>query len=88
MTEECRQVLASVSAYLDGDLGTTACESIERHGRVCARCAQLIAGLRETVGLCRQAGSRPVPETVRRRARAQVQRLLDGDSIAHGDSID
>jgi anti-sigma factor RsiW len=86
MTGECRRVLASVSAYLDGDLDATTCESIEAHCGTCFECANLIAGLRKTVGLCRQAGSTPVPEAVRQRARASVQRLLDGDSIVYNDS--
>lgn len=76
---ECRRVLASVSAYLDGDLDATACESIEEHCRQCASCANVIAGLRETVGLCRQAGSAPVPEAIRQRARERVRRLLEAD---------
>ena len=88
MTAECRRVLASVSAYLDGDLDSTTCESIETHCRTCTGCAEVIAGLRKTVGLCRQAGSTPVPEAVRRRARASVQRLLDGDPIVHRESTD
>jgi anti-sigma factor RsiW len=86
MTAECRRVLASVSAYLDGDLDATTCESIEAHCEGCAACADVIAGLRRTVGLCQQAGSAPVPEAVRRRARARVRRLLDGASNVRGDS--
>ena len=88
MTAECRRVLRSVSAYLDGDLDATACDSIEAHCRGCSGCADVVAGLRETVGLCRQAGSTPVPEAVRQRARASVRRLLDGDSTVHGNSPD
>jgi anti-sigma factor RsiW len=79
MTGECRRALASVSSYLDGDLDATTCASIEAHCRECTACAEVIAGLRETVGLCRQAGATPVPEAIRQRARASVQRLLDGD---------
>jgi anti-sigma factor RsiW len=79
LSAECRRILASVSAYLDGDLDATACESIETHCRQCARCADVIVALRQTVDLCRQAGSTPVPEAVRQRARASVQRLLDAE---------
>lgn len=74
---ECRRILSSVSEYLDGDLDATSCESIEVHCSSCAACADLIAGLRETVGLCRQAASLPIPEAVRQRAQASVRRLLD-----------
>ena len=86
MTAECRRVLASVSAYLDGDLDSTTCESIETHCRTCPECADVIAGLRRTVGLCRQAGSTLVPEAVRQRARTSVQRLLDGEAVERNDS--
>ena len=82
---ECRQLLASVSAYLDGDLEAGACESIEMHCRECAGCAEIVAGLRETAGLCRQVGSAPVPEVVRQRALARVRRLLDGSQNAESD---
>jgi anti-sigma factor RsiW len=79
MSRECRDVLAGISAYLDGDLEAAACETIERHCRHCARCAAFVTGLRETVGLCRRAGSVPLPESVRRRARESVRRLLEED---------
>ena len=74
---ECRTVLAEISAYLDGELDTTGCEAIDRHCQHCASCRALVSGLRETVGLCRQAASVPLPESVRERARASVRRLLD-----------
>jgi anti-sigma factor RsiW len=75
---ECQATLANISAYLDGELGTSACEAIERHCRACPRCAALVDGLRATVGLCRQAGSASLPDAVRQRARERVRRLLDG----------
>ena len=74
---DCQTILAGISAYLDGELDTTACDAIERHCHECPRCAALVTGLRDTVGLCRQAGSVPLPESVRQRARASVRRLLD-----------
>jgi anti-sigma factor RsiW len=86
LSAECRRVLVSVSAYLDGDLERTACDSIETHCRQCSRCADIVAGLRETVGLCRQAGSTPVPEAVRQRALASVRRLLDAEQDVRADS--
>jgi anti-sigma factor RsiW len=72
-------MLAGISAYLDGDLDATACQAIERHCRNCPRCAALVDGLRETIGLCREAGSTPLPEPVRQRARASIARLLASD---------
>ena len=73
----CDEVLANISRYLDRELNTTACDAIERHCLACASCAALVTSLRETVGLCRQAGTVPLPEDVRQRARESVRRLLD-----------
>jgi len=73
---ECSAMLAGISAYLDGDLDATECQAIERHCRDCPRCAAVVEGLRETIGLCREAGSTPLPEPVRQRARASIERLL------------
>jgi anti-sigma factor RsiW len=77
---ECRAILANISAYLDGELEATACEAIERHCQGCNSCAELVKGLRETVGLCRAAASIPLPEPVRQRARDSVRELLERES--------
>ncbi len=73
----CHEVLTNISGYLDGELDTTACDAIERHCQECAGCAGLVNGLRETLGLCRQAATAPLPDAVRQRARESVRRLLD-----------
>jgi anti-sigma factor RsiW len=76
---DCKVILDNISAYLDGELESTACDAIERHCQGCLTCAALVNGLRETVGLCRQAASVPLPTAVRQRARDSVRRLLDQD---------
>ena len=75
--QECKTILANISGYLDGELERTACEEIERHCQSCSSCSALVTGLRETVGLCRQAAVVPLPDEVRQRARESVRRLLD-----------
>jgi anti-sigma factor RsiW len=75
-TNTCQEVLTNISGYLDGELDTTACDAIEQHCHDCATCAALVNGLRETVGLCRQAATAPLPDAVRQRARDSVRRLL------------
>jgi anti-sigma factor RsiW len=77
MTPECRRVLADISAYLDGDLDKGACESIEQHCATCAGCAKVVAGLKQTAGLCRQVAATPLPPAVLERARASLRRLLE-----------
>jgi anti-sigma factor RsiW len=73
----CREVLTNISGYLDGELDATACDAIDRHCQTCPNCAALVRGLRETVGLCRQAASAPLPDAVRRKALESVRQLLD-----------
>jgi anti-sigma factor RsiW len=73
----CESILGNISAYLDGDLETTACAEIEQHCQQCESCRTLVTSLRDTVGLCRQAGSLPLPEHVRQRARDSVRELLE-----------
>jgi anti-sigma factor RsiW len=79
----CKEVLTNISAYLDGELDTTACDAIERHCRECPDCATLVNGLRQTVGLCRQAGRTPLPDAVRQRALESVRQLLERESKQH-----
>jgi anti-sigma factor RsiW len=72
----CAEILAHISAYLDGELDATECECIDHHCAGCASCASIVAGLRTTVGLCRDAGSAPLPAVVRQRAQESVRKLL------------
>jgi anti-sigma factor RsiW len=81
LPKSCHDVLANISGYLDGELDTTACGAIEQHCLACPSCAALVKGLRDTVGLCRQAATTPLPDAVRRRALESVRQLLD----RHGD---
>ncbi len=72
----CQQMLAGIAHYLDGELDAVACAEVERHCETCVSCAALIDSLRLTVGLCRQAAALTLPDDVRVRARARVERLL------------
>jgi len=73
---ECVTVLGGISAYLDGELETTACDAIERHCETCASCAAVVKGLRDTIGLCRGVAIAPIPAPVREKAQASIRALL------------
>jgi len=73
---ECAAILSNISAFLDGDLEATACAAIEAHCASCPRCAPVVAGLRSTIGLCREVAAAPLPDAVRQRAQDAVRRLL------------
>jgi anti-sigma factor RsiW len=76
MSESCAAILANISAFLDGELDATECAAIEAHCAHCERCAPVVAGLRDTIGLCRNVAAAPLPEPVRARAQEAVRRLL------------
>ncbi len=69
-----------VSAYIDGELGHEECHTIEAHCRTCPTCAAFIDSLRHTVGLCREAGGRPLPDSVRQLARDRIAALISGST--------
>lgn len=73
---DCASVAAQIQAYVDGELPAVECDAIERHCAGCDRCAVLVRGLRETIGMCREAGRAPLPESISARAREQVRQLL------------
>jgi anti-sigma factor RsiW len=73
---DCAALLERVSAYLDQELDDATCRGIDEHCEVCPDCAGVIEGLRNTIGLCRATGERPLPLAVRAKARAQIERLL------------
>jgi anti-sigma factor RsiW len=80
LSDTCKAILVNISSYLDGEADDTTCDEIERHCETCPSCSDLVNGLRETVGLCRRAGSVPLPESVRQRARDSVRQLLDRET--------
>jgi anti-sigma factor RsiW len=81
LTPECRSILGSISSYLEGDLDASACHTIERHAAGCRECQSVIDGLRQTVGLCRQAAAAPLPDPVRQRALARIRTLLEREGL-------
>lgn len=73
------ETVAQVAAYLDGDLDAAACAAIERHADACPVCARFVRGLQETMRLCHEAGTRPLPDDLLARARARLARLVAVD---------
>lgn len=72
----CEDLLAQISAYLDGDLNAATCERIEQHAQTCPECARVIADFRATTGICRKAAEAPLPDAVRAKAQERVRELL------------
>lgn len=66
--EDCRQLLNSLSDYIDGDLPQELCDEIELHMKDCDNCRIVVDTLNKTVSLY-QSSSEPafVPKEVRQR---------------------
>jgi len=60
--EECKDVFALLSQYLDQELSPDLCEQIEAHIANCPPCVEFLESLKKTVALCKRlgAGERPV----------------------------
>ena len=66
--EECRQLLDSLSDYVDRDLQQELCDEIELHMKDCDNCQIVVDTLTKTVTLYQtSAESTVLPDEVRRR---------------------
>jgi RNA polymerase sigma-70 factor, ECF subfamily len=73
----CPDVVALLSARLEGDVTADTCKQMEAHLAGCPRCTGLCDSLRSTLRLCQTAGaSRPVAPEVRASVRQAVKDFL------------
>ena len=76
----CKDLLGSLSEYVDGTLGEQLCIEIERHMSECQNCRIVVDTLRKTVLLYQQtAGPANIPSEVRER----LFRTLDLEEFTH-----
>lgn len=65
----CKDLLDSLSDYVDGTLGNAICQEIETHIAECSNCRIVVDTLRKTVSLYHTTADEPanVPAPVRER---------------------
>jgi anti-sigma factor (TIGR02949 family) len=69
----CRNLLTSLSDFVDGNLDDALCEEIERHMADCENCQIVINTLQKTVELYQETAEPPdVPNDVRTRLFKQL----------------
>ena len=73
--ENCRELFARMSEFIDGELDATDCRTIERHLAECKACRTCRATLERTVALCRNSAKAPIPEDLSRRLAEMLVRL-------------
>jgi RNA polymerase sigma-70 factor (ECF subfamily) len=73
----CPDVPKLFSRYLEGEIDPGACAEMERHLEDCARCRRACDSLRQTLALCRTAGSAvTVPPSVQASVKIAIRDLL------------
>lgn len=72
-TEECKQIFAALSEYLDLELPPEACREMEAHLAGCAPCIEFAESLRQTVALCHEYQASEMPGPISQAARARLQ---------------
>lgn len=72
-TEDCRQIFAALSSYLDLELPPEACAQLEEHLRDCAPCIEFVESLKQTIALCRQYSPEELPEGLNADAKSQLE---------------
>jgi anti-sigma factor (TIGR02949 family) len=74
--ERCKDLLSSISAYVDGDLAGELCAELEQHLAGCENCRIVVDTLQKTVYLVHANNAEAdLPENVRQR----LYRCLDLD---------
>ena len=71
--ENCKEVLALLSDYLDFELPPDACEQIQNHLAGCTPCEEFAESLRKTVAMCRTFQPRAMPAPLTAEARSQLE---------------
>jgi RNA polymerase sigma-70 factor (ECF subfamily) len=71
-TEQCREVFALLSDYLNLDLPPDACKTIEAHLAGCPPCIEFTESLRKTIEICRQFQPAEMPGPLAKQAREEL----------------
>ena len=61
----CKEIFASLSEYLDGELDASLCEELEGHLGECPPCVRFLDSLRSTVAHLQSEPSAEMPEGLR-----------------------
>ncbi len=65
LSETCKQLMAQLSNFLDGELDPALCEKIEQHLATCPMCPIVVDTIKKTISLYRDAPQQEIPPDVR-----------------------
>ena len=81
--QDCKQLFAVLSQYLDAELPAADCEAIRAHIANCPPCVKFIESLEKTIRLCRESKPAELPaldEEMRKELLATYKRSFIPDS--------
>lgn len=78
--EHCKDLLASLSDYVDGSLSKELCEELERHLSECENCRVVVNTTRKTIELYK---SMDEPDALPQDVRERLFRRLDLHDFIH-----
>jgi predicted anti-sigma-YlaC factor YlaD len=70
--DDCKEVFALLSDYLNFELPPEACAEIENHLAGCSPCVDFVESLRHTVEMCRRYQPAEMPGPLTEKARADL----------------
>jgi anti-sigma factor RsiW len=71
--ENCKEVLALLSDYVDLELPSEACGEVKKHLADCPACAEFVESLRHTIALCHAYASSTLPAPLSEGARRELE---------------
>ena len=75
----CPDVLTMFSRHLEDEISADLCAAMERHLETCARCREICGSLKQTLALCRTAGtSAEIPAYIRASVKMALRTFLAG----------
>lgn len=73
---KCRELFEKLSEYIDNELDSASCDTIEAHLQHCPPCQSCLATLKQTVALCRELKSSSMPQAASHRLRTMIEQML------------
>jgi anti-sigma factor (TIGR02949 family) len=70
--DDCIQVFALLSQYLDAELNPASCEEIQAHLAGCPPCIEFLESLKRTIRLCHHCEAAEAPPPLAPEAREQL----------------
>jgi len=72
-SEECKEIFALLSQYLDLELPDDACRAIEAHIKDCPPCIEFAESLKKTIALSRQYSPSEIPSPLSQESRTELE---------------